>query len=230
MSASSRQRPRWRGWRWVAPALRFSGKALALGFFAALSLALVPVFLAQEEDTTALEELEPLMAPGSAVALLQVAHAGPGGFAFVGGDALIVAEHGGRAMRTRTFNAMAPVAVDPAFDWLRAGNRMSRDAMDFVPSADLHRYRYVLVPPHRSLGNTKCLASLFAPEGRSVAHQGALDINRIDLAPPVHGVARLRGPPRVPRRCGCAANAPTPEVSDGAPPAAKEPSIPPRRC
>jgi hypothetical protein len=119
-----------------------------------------------------LDELLPLIAPGSAIAELDL---GPGDpsrtFSLGPCGGRVLATRGGRLAYAFTDSPASPVVIPLAYRWNESLMRLGFDGWAFRPEHDFLSFRYVLV--RTADPNVAALAQLtLAPEGRYVATAG----------------------------------------------------------
>ena len=174
--------------RWLAPALaigavavapaRLTGRParVALLTLAALPLATLaiawPSFVDSDRAYRALDELAAQIAPGSAVATLNLGHGDPSRTYSLGSaDGRILATRGGRLAYAFTDTAISPVVIAPAARWQESLLRIGWDAWDLRPSHDLHRFRYLLLRS-ADVDLVRVAAMALEPQAEVVASAG----------------------------------------------------------
>lgn len=163
---------------------------------AAVVLALAPLFAESSEGFRALDRLVPLVAPGSAVAELNLTES-PGSLSlFNHAHAHVVAVRGGRSDQSFAALPQYPVAFAPNVEWTRTSERLV-EPLNFIPSVDFRRFRYVLVrlPEHEMLAP---LATAMAPWGAAVAscERWTLFESRVPVSPTTAPEEPLPMPPQ----------------------------------
>lgn len=163
---------------------------------AAVVFALAPLFAESSDGFKALDRLVPLIAPGSAVAELNLTES-PGSLAlFNHAHAHVVAVRGGRSDQSFAALPQYPVTFAPGAAWTRTSERLV-EPLNFIPSVDFRRFRYVLVrlPEHEMLAP---LAGAMAPWGAAVAscERWTLFESRVPVSPATAPEEGLPMPPR----------------------------------
>ncbi len=181
----------WINARFLGPAVAVVGVALAPTLprrpswrvlaFACGAMVLVVALVEPGMESTAkfyedLDGIVPAIAPGSAIAPLDLAFGG----GIPANDLVLIAssaaaraasERGGRmAFSFTQASPIPPVIVAPGHRWDESFLRLAGDMLALEPSRDLRRFRYVLAlaPP----GQAPRLEAALAPEARLVARSG----------------------------------------------------------
>ena len=131
-----------------------------------------PSFVDSGRAYRKLDELLPLIAPGSALAELDL---GPGDptrtYSLGPSGGRVLAMRGGRLAFAFTDSPVSPVVIPKPIRWNESLLRLGFDSWAFRPEHDLRSFRYVLV--RTSDPNVAALAELaLAPEARYVATAG----------------------------------------------------------
>jgi hypothetical protein len=149
-------------------------RVLAGSVVAALLLTILPRFADAAGSFAALDRLIPEIAPGSAVAQLDLTPRPPSQVAPVAGAAgRVLAERGGRLLFSFTNIAASPVVTPSRTQWNEPQQRMVNDPWAFRPSLDFHRFRYALVRlAAPDAGLVRAVVRTMAPEGRLVDASG----------------------------------------------------------
>jgi hypothetical protein len=144
-----------------------------------------------------LEELLPLIEPGSAVAGLDL---GPGDpsrtFSLGPSPGRVLAERGGRLSYAFTDSPISPAIIPRKYRWNESSIRLGFDCWAFRPEQDFKTFRYVLV--RTSDANVAALAQIvLAPEGRYVATAGewVLFESTLPVIPPLSPPLHMPKPP-----------------------------------
>lgn len=156
-----------------------------------------PAFVDSGRAYQTLEELFPLIQPGSAVAELDL---GPGDptrtFSLGPSGGRVLATRGGRLDFAFTDSPISPVVIPKAYRWNESLIRLGFDCWAFRPEHDFRSFRYALV--RTSDPGVAALAQIaLAPEARYVATAGewVLFESKLDVIPPASHALKLPQPP-----------------------------------
>jgi hypothetical protein len=116
--------------------------AVPIGFL----FVMFPDLVAAHQCFGEIEALAPKIALGSSVAYIE-ADPSPNrhGWAPTPGAAHVLALRGGRLMFSFTYSVIAPVQLVRAYNWPESTNRLLEETTAFMPTHDLHLFRYLLV-------------------------------------------------------------------------------------
>jgi hypothetical protein len=160
-------------------------------------LATWPSFADSARSYRTLDELLPLIAPGSAVAALDL---GPGDplrtFSLAPCGGRVLATRGGRLDFAFTEAPQSPVIIPKPIRWNESLMRLGFDSWAFRPEHDFKSFRYALV--RTSSPGVAALAQIaLAPEGRYVATAGewVLFESTLPVVPVVSPAVHLPRPP-----------------------------------
>ena len=105
-----------------------------------------PAFADSGREYSALEQLLPLVAPGSAVAEIELGPDDPSrSFKLGTASGRVLAERGGRIVYSFTDSPIFPVVIPPRYQWNEPALRIAFDCWRFQPAHDLRRFHYLLV-------------------------------------------------------------------------------------
>jgi hypothetical protein len=156
-----------------------------------------PAFADSGRAYKALEELLPLIAPGSAVAELDL---GPGDpsrtFSLGPSGGRILATRGGRLDFAFTDSPISPVIIPKAYRWNESLIRLGFDCWAFRPEHDFKSFRYAII--RTSDPGVAALAQIaLAPEAHVVATAGewVLFESNLPVIPPASAALKLPKPP-----------------------------------
>lgn len=150
-----------------------AGAALGLTALApgvAMLLAMLPLFRRVDASWRDLDPLIARVAQGSAVVELDLVEPPLVLSVYHHAHARVVALRGGRSYDDFLVLPHYSVRMRPALTWMRTRDRLAWP-QDFIPSADLTRFRYVLVRLGRA-HDPATLVRALAPEARPVARSG----------------------------------------------------------
>jgi hypothetical protein len=161
--------------RWLPPTIAFATLLIAW-----------PAFVDADRIYRDLDRLLPLVARGSAVAVLTLSDDAERDFNLGTSGGRVLATRGGRLHYDFTDTAHAPVVVPSDRRWNEPLLRISNDPLAFRPAHDLTRFRYVLV---RSADDKLAALTTLAlePEARLVATSGAYYLfeSTLDVVSPI---------------------------------------------
>lgn len=180
---------------WIRPAR--VARLLAVLLPVATLLVTWPSFADSGRAYQQLEELLPLIAPGSSVAELDL---GPGDpsrtFSMGPSGGRVLATRGGRLDYAFTDSPVSPVVLAKQYRWNEALIRLAFDCWAFRPAHDFKSFRYALV--RTSDAGVAALAQItLAPEGRYVATAGewVLFESTLPVIPPESPPVHMPNPP-----------------------------------
>ncbi len=131
-----------------------------------------PAFADSSQEYAALAELFPRIAPGSAVAEIELGPDDPSrSFKLGTASGRALATRGGRIVYSFTDSPIFPVVIPKSHQWNEPAVRIAFDCWRFQPSHDLRRFRYLLV--HSGDPALLLLASFaLQPEAEPIAESG----------------------------------------------------------
>jgi hypothetical protein len=180
---------------WVRPAR--IARVIAMLLPVATLLVAWPSFADSGRAYQTLEQLMPLIEPGSAIAELDL---GPGDpsrtFSMGPSGGRVLATRGGRLDYAFTDSPISPVVIPRRYQWNESLIRLGFDSWAFRPAHDFKSFRYVLV--RTSSADVAALAQIvLAPEGKYVQTAGewVLFESTLPVIPPASRPLHLPKPP-----------------------------------
>lgn len=155
-----------------------------------------PAFADSGREYASLDALLPSIAPGSAVAELELGPDDPSrSFKLGTASGRVLATRGGRIAYSFTDSPIFPVVIPKRYQWNEPAVRIAFDCWKFEPSHDLRRFRYVLV--HAGDPALLWLATyVLQPEAVPIAERGewVLYESKLALSPIVSADVPLDNP------------------------------------